>query len=467
MTTLRGPADADHFRVKVGRYHDRWYHDPLPGDDIAPATDDSWPSVSTIKKASGSDWSFVALKRINEALERDPNCLKGPMDERADKLRSINKIGLSRAAQRGTNIHGWAEQLLRGQQPTVMPGDAGEHYLPALLEWFDQYQPELFAAETPAIHRALGYGGTFDTAVTIKLLGGIFELDWKSRSEDSDHGAYPEEGAQIAAYARAEYWIIEGDNGPKRIRPPELDGGLIVSIKPEGCRTYPVDLDGAFRHWESMVAWWGARQTERTFVLKPLAPRGAGRKNDGREPVAETGLERVVASSSPVGGPTPEPAEANSVAASAVVRRRATARACPPDELGEADDDAICRLGAWLSQVDQAPIKRWIREAHDAGCDFSRVGHYKTVRRFEIARCCVALVHAFDGDEELTRACLETVLGDSFQETFTTGAVLGVLTPAEVAQIVTLAKSYGKGDVGLAFDENGRPIFQQPAQKAS
>jgi hypothetical protein len=39
MSILKGPADADHFRVKVGRYGDRWYTDPLPACGIAPASD--------------------------------------------------------------------------------------------------------------------------------------------------------------------------------------------------------------------------------------------------------------------------------------------------------------------------------------------------------------------------------------------------------------------------------------------
>ena len=54
-TLLQGPADADHYRVKVGRYNERWYQD---GDN------GPYPSISTVKKASGSDWTFVALKRV-------------------------------------------------------------------------------------------------------------------------------------------------------------------------------------------------------------------------------------------------------------------------------------------------------------------------------------------------------------------------------------------------------------------
>ena len=33
---IRSPADPDAFRVKVGRYGDRHYHDPLPDDTEAP-----------------------------------------------------------------------------------------------------------------------------------------------------------------------------------------------------------------------------------------------------------------------------------------------------------------------------------------------------------------------------------------------------------------------------------------------
>jgi hypothetical protein len=287
MTVLRGPADADHFRVKVGRYGDRWYHDPLPADQIAGKTDASWPSVSTIKKASGKDWSFVALKRVNDALEQNPRCLTGPYDERGDKLASINKLGLRRAAARGTNIHRYAEDLLQGRKPYVGE-EPGCNYFAALQAWFDQHQPELVACEMVCLHRTLGYGGTADTCVRID--GQTYLVDWKSRGEESDHGGYPEEAAQIAAYARAEYWIAEGSSGPERIAVPQIDGGLIVSIRPDGCRSYPVDLDRAAKHWESMLAWWQARRDERKPVLKPWAPRKTvEREEDGRQPVAGAG----------------------------------------------------------------------------------------------------------------------------------------------------------------------------------
>lgn len=285
-SVLRGPADADHYRVKVGRYNDRWYTDPLPGCDIAPAISDAnatWPSVSSIKKASGSDWTFTALKRVAEELKAKPDALAGlDYDACYDRLKSINKLGLNRAASRGTNVHTYFEKGLRGQPIDVAEhaGEPGAEYLPAVRAFFDTYQPELIAAEVVCIDRDLhgvGYGGTSDGLIRID--GRTYWVDWKSRGADSDHGAYSEEAAQLGAYASAAYMLVE-DNGPKRQSLPDADGGLIVSVKPDGVRLYPIDLDKAADHWRSLHAWWIAKRDEKAAIGRPLAPRAVPQRVD-------------------------------------------------------------------------------------------------------------------------------------------------------------------------------------------
>lgn len=283
---LRGPADADHYRVKVGRYGDRWYTDPLPGCDIAPAVTegaDVWPSVSAIKNASSSDWTYVGLKRVALALGEKPDCLTGlGYDELYDRLKSINKLGLRHAQDRGTNVHTYLERGLRGQSvDAFLPGEPGAEYLPAVRAFLDTYQPEMVAAEVVCINRTLngvGYGGTSDGLIRID--GKTYWVDWKSRGADSDHGAYAEEAAQLGAYARAEYMLVEGPNGPQRQRLPHADGGLIVSIKPDGVRIYPIDLDKAIGHFTSLHSWWIAKKDERAAIGKPWAPRAVVEPRD-------------------------------------------------------------------------------------------------------------------------------------------------------------------------------------------
>lgn len=287
MTDLLRPDNADLFRVSVGRYGERWYTDPLPACPIAPASTANWPSVSTVKKASGGDWSFVALQRCADELAAHPQRYVG-MDagQLYDAFKNANKDGLNKAARRGTAVHAMCEQMLEHGRITDDTG--APEYRAAVEQFFDTYQPEQRVVEAVAIHRDLnghGYGGTGDAGLVIG--GQLIKVDWKSRGVDSKHGAYPEEAAQIAAYARAQYIIeLDGAGEACRSATPAYAEGWVVSIKPDGARVYPVDLDLAWSHWTNLHAWWVARLDERKPVGRSL-PVKAKKKDDATVPVAE------------------------------------------------------------------------------------------------------------------------------------------------------------------------------------
>jgi hypothetical protein len=181
-------------------------------------------------------------------LDDDPDDVYEDFKKAEKKARNIT-------FNRGSIIHLWKEDLLAGRQPREFSEldlaahrfapaalDEAKRFRDAILEWHATYQPELYAAEVVCIHRTLngvGYGGTADAIIRID--GSLYLVDWKSRG--SDHDAYPEEAGQVAALAGAEYMIITGPDGePTRALVPRLEGGLIVSIKTDGCRTYPVML---------------------------------------------------------------------------------------------------------------------------------------------------------------------------------------------------------------------------------
>lgn len=282
-TVLRGPANADNYRVKVGRFGDRFYTDPLPADDSHEATpdDEAYPSVSIVKKASGQDWTFTSLKRIALADDLDDLLNKGYY-ERYEKLKVINKLGLSQAQRRGTNVHTWAECLAYGVPQYLTPADDGSDYFPMVDKLWAELQPGLVAAEIVAFHRTTlngwGYGGTADGF--FKIDGKTYIVDWKSRGEDSDHGCYWDEACQLGAYAGAEYVIVEDDDpanphGAKRIPVPHLDGGLIVSIKPDSYEVYPVDLTEAVESFHRLHSWWVARRSETKPIGRKWPPRRA------------------------------------------------------------------------------------------------------------------------------------------------------------------------------------------------
>jgi len=289
MIQLRPPADADNYRVKAGRFGDRFYTDPLPADGTWEATTDNdiYPAISTVKKATGQDWSKAMAKRLAKAPSQLVEI--GKLDSETERKARINLLsdeGLGQASGRGTIVHAHAEAVLGNRLPLYELNDVVKPYIARLEDFFAAYNPTLVAAEFVAINRKMnehnlhrgnkfmGYGGTGDAVVEID--GKLWLVDWKSRAEDSDHKAYAEEGAKVAAYGRADYWIVgcdESINGAKRVKPLDLAGGLIVSIKPDSYECFPIDLDEGFAYWTDLHAWWQARRSETRAVGRKWAPR--------------------------------------------------------------------------------------------------------------------------------------------------------------------------------------------------
>lgn len=422
---IKGPTDADHYRVKVGNWGERWYTDPLPATKHIEASDATFPSISTVKKASGQDWSFVSLKRVADAEpERLHQIADLPGPERYDAITSINKRGLGRAAERGTNVHLYAESLLRGTQPPLMTeGYPGWNYIKAVDDFFSTYNPKLYAAEYPVFHRTLngvGYGGTPDGIVEIG--GELYGIDWKTRTETSDHGAYPEEAAQIAAGAFAEYMIVEDADGNAVRQPvPQLAGGLIVSIRPDGCRVFPLDLAVAWDHWTAMHAWWVARRTEKVSIGKPWAP---GKRQSEAKP------KRI------------EPPTV-------------TATVAPDEGDPVTDVDDIRTRYLALDPAARAWVDGKRAEALAAGCDFHLKDHYTQRRLAIMDGLCVLAVAEMDDDA--VRALVRFATTDDAMEwpTIPAGACVGSMNAGQADTFANAARLLTGGLVGLAISEDG------------
>lgn len=290
---LQGPASAEAFRdwIKgVGRV----YIDPLPSDHIAEETEDWWPSISAIKKAYSTDWTNVLIKRMAKLPKREWLRIADlGTEQRKSAMREVNSHDLSVAAGRGTIIHWWAEDLLNGDDPREITQidcelekipeeslEIAEQYKNALYDFFEVYKPELVAAEYVTVHRTLngrGYAGTPDALLSIKgpalNVRGVRATDYKTRDATSEYRPYPDEAAQVAAGVRGEYMIVgDGHGGAVRQRFPKLDGGLIVSIKPEGARLYPIDLDAGFRDFTEMHEKWLRDKEDRPKAIGRVWP---------------------------------------------------------------------------------------------------------------------------------------------------------------------------------------------------
>lgn len=286
LDDLAGPADADMFRMTVG--WGRFYFDPLPTCTIVEATEDQWPAYSYVKKAAEKDWSFLVVNRMSAIESAELHRIAGlDRTQRLDAFRSHEKFAKNIAFGRGTITHLWGEDLGAGREcreitdgwlaangyPTAARTEA-ELYKRAMQDFFQTYQPELVAAEYVTIHRTLngkGYGATPDGLFRID--GGVYGIDWKTRGESTQHAAYPEEAAQIACGARAEYMIVRVDDHAERRLMPQIDGGYVVSIRPDGARLYPVDIPKAWDHWTHLHEWWVHKLKEKDSIGRVKAKR--------------------------------------------------------------------------------------------------------------------------------------------------------------------------------------------------
>jgi len=279
---FRGPTDAEVFRTQVGRFKERFYIDPLPGCDVAPAMPDeieAWPSVSTVKKAAPKDFSIVTARRVADfAIENlaavHSLIAAGNADAARDLLVGADKRGLNEAGERGTSVHEIMEALYVDPHAELNMLDVHKDaipYVPSCRAFMVDVKPELVYAETVAISRTIGYGGTFDAVVIIN--GELVMIDYKSRKEGK-HAVYEEDAWQIGAYAKADYWIVQDDDGaPKRIVPPDIKKGYLISVCPwpGSYRIYPIDVEEGFKQFISLYDLWHA---------KHIAPKAYGRMKE-------------------------------------------------------------------------------------------------------------------------------------------------------------------------------------------
>jgi len=474
VSVLLGPAEADHFRRKVGRYGDRFYCDGLPACDLAPEWDGVVPSFSTVKTPFGNKFYTLGLVAgmPDEQWHRLAECDR---DERYATLKANDAKAGRVNMDRGTIIHLWAEQMLLGKKLSSAKDlavryspeavEAAKKYGPALKDWFQVHQPELVAAEVVCISRGLngvGFGQTIDTFV--RIAGAVWSVDFKSRTES--HSIYLEESCQVAGPLLCDYMIVaDGNGGAKRAPIPDLAGGLIVSLVPTGHRSYPVEIDAVKSTFTAMHQWWVAQRDYRDSgaVGKAWAPQTAPATE------ATTASEPVAGAPSTDGGsslPSPSAVEPPSVELTPA-EQKAQMPVSP-------DEGAPCQRVAYqaikarfesLGDAERGLFTSVVREAMHAGVSI-HMKENPTVRRFEIARGMVALLPHLvildDDVDDILRALVAAAL-DSEAPLFpvvTIGHAVGSLDVEAAKRFADLCWRFAESTLPATVDDQGRLRFE-------
>jgi hypothetical protein len=144
-------------------------------------------------------------------------------------------------AERGTEVHNYAEKLVAGERVDVPDDLAG--YVQAAVQFMDDWGIEPLVVEGKVAHRTHWWAGTGDLWARCKD-GRVAYFDHKT----APSGIWPETAFQAAAYTHAEFWDNDGKEEPL----PAVDFAAAVWLQEDTYDVIPVKADDTiyneFRH---------------------------------------------------------------------------------------------------------------------------------------------------------------------------------------------------------------------------
>lgn len=187
------------------------------------------PSVTTITGLLDADSKSARMAGAAAKIAREGGNYRAEWKAKAD---------------RGTRVHGYIENWLRGQDADVLPGDEG--YLNAAESYLADYPHERLYVERIVVGD--GWGGRLDTC-GLELIE-----DWKTGS------AYETHAIQQAAYAHGRgFAIYDSDGSFADLEPmPQVKAARCVYLHEDGSydkADYPrSELIAAYAVFEGLLA---------------------------------------------------------------------------------------------------------------------------------------------------------------------------------------------------------------------
>lgn len=203
-------------------------------------------------KGDADDWAIASINP--DALYEEWR--KAPWQKR------------DKAAVRGTAVHALAEELVHGRDVDVP--DELVPYVEGYARFLDTWGVEPILTEKSVAHRGLWFAGRFDLIAAVPRVqdGQPIEIDLKT-----SNGVYADTAIQTAAYARAEFYVNDGD--PDTEHPlPDVAATFVAHVTPDGTRLFELSPDRAhidaafetFRHVYAVKNRWNPK------TLKEVTP---------------------------------------------------------------------------------------------------------------------------------------------------------------------------------------------------
>lgn len=255
---MNGLKRHDRVSSKGKPYH--WYTyngKKLPG--VTTVLSKALPKPALVPWAARSVAEFVADNPIEVETLRF-----GPRDRMVAELKETPYRERDAAANRGTEVHGYAEQLVKGEEVTVPAELAG--YVDSYVKFLDEWQPRPVLVEATVANLRWGYAGQLDLVADLPN-GERAVLDLKTSK-----GVYPDMAVQVGAYRHAEVYL-DDDGNEQPMSGLGITTSYIVHVRASGYQVIPVDSgeDTSYKTFLHLL-WLSRRIDEMPAWLGDPAP---------------------------------------------------------------------------------------------------------------------------------------------------------------------------------------------------
>jgi hypothetical protein len=185
-------------------------------------------------------------------------------DERFDFVKGAPSRDRDRGARRGTEVHGYAEQIINGQDVDV-PDELVGH-VDAYIKFLGDFDVHPILVEAVLGNRAHRWMGTLDLVADLND-----GLRWLLDIKTTRSGIFPETAVQLAAYRNAEFYLdAAGHEQPM----PAVQKVGAIWVRADGYDLIPVDAGPdvyrIFRHAQQIARFQTV--TSKTVVGDAIQP---------------------------------------------------------------------------------------------------------------------------------------------------------------------------------------------------
>lgn len=224
------------------------------------------PSVTSIlgalPKPALQLWGQNLVARA--AVDDRHMLLKMEPEAMYDYLRKVPEKQMKSRGRRGSSIHEVAENVLKGTHPE----ENRSPWAARIRAFVDEWVAEVIAVEQVVVSLRHGWAGTTDF-IFRNAQGDVVLADWKTSAS-----IYPDQAMQLAAYCRADAWVMNPYTSPSLVEPLHIDRIAVLHVTNDGVTYYEpdYDIDKLYSIFLSVQQTWLALRNSPTKIKMTVMP---------------------------------------------------------------------------------------------------------------------------------------------------------------------------------------------------